>query len=66
MTTFIRVVVGILVIAHGLVHLLYLISEPKDPKFPFTLGRSWLRRRSRCSSRSGMPSWSPESSSTSD
>ena len=42
MTTLIRVVVGILVIAHGLVHLLYLISEPKDPKFPFTLGRSWL------------------------
>jgi len=42
MTTFIRVVVGILVIAYGLVHPLYLISEPKDPKFPFTLGRSWL------------------------
>lgn len=42
MAVLMRVVVGILLIAHGPVHLLYLIPEPNDPKYPFTLRSSWL------------------------
>ncbi|MGD0166325.1 MAG: hypothetical protein ABSC51_03425 [Gaiellaceae bacterium] len=38
----IRVAAGLFVIAHGLVHLLYLISKPDDPSWPFTLRQSWL------------------------
>ena len=37
-----RVVAGLLLIAHGLVHLLYLVTEPDDESYPFTLSRSWL------------------------
>jgi hypothetical protein len=37
-----RIVVGLLLIAHGLVHLLYLVSEPDDESYPFTLRESWL------------------------
>ncbi len=38
METFIRVVVGLLLIAHGLVHLLFLVPDVKE----FTLEDSWL------------------------
>lgn len=38
-----RVVLGGLVIAHGLVHLLYFIPETDDKDdFPFSLRRSWM------------------------
>ena len=37
-----RIVAGLLLIAHGLVHLLYLVSEPDDESYPFTLRDSWL------------------------
>lgn len=37
-----RVVVGGLLVAHGLVHLLYFVTNADDPKWPFTLERSWL------------------------
>jgi hypothetical protein len=37
-----RIVAGLLLIAHGLVHLLYLVSEPDDENYPFTLRESWL------------------------
>lgn len=36
-----RIVVGVLLIAHGLVHLLYFVGNT-DPKWPFTTERSWL------------------------
>jgi hypothetical protein len=36
-----RIVVGILLIAHGLVHLLYFVTNP-DPDFPFTVATSRL------------------------
>jgi hypothetical protein len=37
----VRAVAGLLLAAHGGVHALYLIPEPEDPAFPFTLdGRS--------------------------
>jgi hypothetical protein len=40
--TFVRVVVGALLAAHGLVHLLYLVTDPDDPTFAFSLRSSWL------------------------
>ncbi|MGH8835906.1 MAG: hypothetical protein ACRDWG_13080 [Actinomycetes bacterium] len=42
MTSAARVVAGLLVLAHGLVHLLYLIPEANNPSYPFTLRSSWL------------------------
>ena len=42
MATWLGVIVGLVLLAHGLVHLLYLIPTPDDPKFPFTLRDSWL------------------------
>jgi hypothetical protein len=40
--TLIRALAGLLLLAHGLVHLLYLVPEAKDPKYPFTFRSSWL------------------------
>ncbi|HEY5160421.1 MAG TPA: hypothetical protein VII83_05040 [Gaiellaceae bacterium] len=42
MTVLIRIAAGLFLIAHGLVHLLYLMPEKDDPSFPFTLKESWL------------------------
>ncbi|MCV2395202.1 hypothetical protein OEB99_12865 [Actinotalea sp. M2MS4P-6] len=42
MVVFLKVVVGILLAAHGLVHLLYFVPKPDDPTWPFTVERSWL------------------------
>ena len=42
MPALIRVVGGLFLIAHGLVHLLYLLPKQDDPSFPFTLKQSWL------------------------
>lgn len=42
MEVLLRVVAGVLLIAHGLVHLLYFVTNPEDPRWPFTLDRSWL------------------------
>jgi formate hydrogenlyase subunit 3/multisubunit Na+/H+ antiporter MnhD subunit len=42
MTALPRIVVGFLLLAHGLVHLLFLVPASADPKYPFTLQRSWL------------------------
>lgn len=42
MTSLARIVVGLLLLAHGLVHLLYIVAAPADPKYPFSLERSWL------------------------
>jgi hypothetical protein len=42
MTLSARIVVGLLLLAHGLVHLLYLVPAADDPKYPFSLARSWL------------------------
>jgi hypothetical protein len=37
-----RIVVGLLLVAHGLVHLLYFVADAGDPRYPFTITRSWL------------------------
>jgi len=42
MAVFLRIVAGTLLIAHGLVHLLYVTPDADDPKYPFTLKTSWL------------------------
>lgn len=42
MAVLIRIVAGLFLIAHGLVHLLYLVHKEDDPSFPFTLKQSWL------------------------
>lgn len=42
MTFMIRAVVGVVLIAHGLVHLLYLTPEAENRTYPFTLRGSWL------------------------
>lgn len=41
MQSVVRVVVGLLLVAHGLVHLLYLVTNA-DRSWPFRLDRSWL------------------------
>lgn len=41
METLIRVVLGLLLVAHGLVHLLWL-APSDDSAWPFRLDRSWL------------------------
>lgn len=40
--TLLRIVVGVLLAAHGLVHLLYFVTNTDDPTWPFTVERSWL------------------------
>lgn len=42
MTGLARIIVGLLLLAHGLVHLLYVVPPAADPKYPFSLERSWL------------------------
>ena len=42
MAWLIRAVVGLLLIAHGLVHLLYVSGEADDAGYAFTLKESWL------------------------
>jgi hypothetical protein len=46
-TTVIRIGVGVILVAHGLVHLLYLSSEAADPGYPFTLEQSFLPEATR-------------------
>lgn len=38
----IRAVVGFLILAHGLVHLLFVAPDAKDPGYAFTLESSWI------------------------
>jgi hypothetical protein len=42
MDVVLRIVVGLLLLAHGLVHLLYFVTNADDPRFPFTITSSWL------------------------
>jgi hypothetical protein len=42
MDVLLRIAVGLLLLAHGLVHLLYLVTNTDDPRFPFTITSSWL------------------------
>jgi hypothetical protein len=42
MTVLLRITVGFFLVAHGLVHLLYLVAKEDDPSWPFTLDKSWL------------------------
>ena len=41
METLLRIVLGVLLVAHGLVHLLW-FAPHDDPTWPFRLDRSWL------------------------
>ena len=41
MLTLLKIVVGLLLAAHGLVHLLYFVAN-SDEKWPFTVEESWL------------------------
>ena len=41
METLVRIVLGVLLVAHGLVHLLW-FAPNQDPAWPFRLDRSWL------------------------
>jgi hypothetical protein len=41
MTTLVRVTFGVLLVAHGLAHLLSMVPNSSDPKYPFSLDRSW-------------------------
>lgn len=42
MSASVRVVAGVLMLAHGLIHLLYAAPAPDDPSFPLTFESSWL------------------------
>ncbi|MGA9762933.1 MAG: hypothetical protein WBQ14_10980 [Gaiellaceae bacterium] len=42
MTALLRIAVGFLLVAHGLVHLLYFVTKEDDPSWPFALDKSWL------------------------
>jgi hypothetical protein len=37
-----KVIVGVLLAAHGLVHLLYFVTSAVDPGWPFSVERSWI------------------------
>lgn len=37
-----KILAGVLLAAHGLVHLLYFVTNAEDPKWPFSIDRSWL------------------------
>lgn len=36
---------GLFLIAHGAIHLLYLVPNTDDPRYPFDFGKSWLIHR---------------------
>ena len=42
MEVLLRIAVGLFLVAHGLVHLLYLVTKEDDPSWPFALDKSWL------------------------
>jgi hypothetical protein len=42
MAVLIRIVAGVLLVAHGLVHLLFIAPDADDPSYAFSLDRSWL------------------------
>lgn len=44
MSTTLRIGLGLLLVAHGLVHLLYFVPS-EDPKYPMTAEKSWLVTR---------------------
>lgn len=40
----VRVIVGLFLVAHGLVHLLYFAPRPGDPSYPFVAEDRWLAK----------------------
>lgn len=42
MAGWVRIIAGLLLVAHGLIHVMFLVKGPDDPRFPFTLADSWL------------------------
>jgi hypothetical protein len=47
MSTLIKIVLGMILLAHGLVHLLYLSTDARDASYPFTLENSLLPEAAR-------------------
>lgn len=46
MSTIIKLFVGLILVSHGFIHLLYLMRRPRGAKkWPFTLSYSWLLSR---------------------
>jgi hypothetical protein len=37
-----RIVLGIFLAGHGLIHLGYITPAPSDPNYPFNMSKSWL------------------------
>lgn len=37
-----RFLLGLLVIAHGLIYSLFFVKNPKDPNWPFVFNKSWF------------------------
>jgi len=42
MAGWVRIIAGLLLVAHGLIHVMFLVKGPDDPRFPFTFADSWL------------------------
>lgn len=42
MAILLRIVAGVLLVAHGLVHLLFIAPDADDPSYAFSLDSSWL------------------------
>ena len=40
----VRVIVGLFLVAHGLVHLLYFVPRPDDPAYPFVPKDRWFAK----------------------
>lgn len=38
----VQLIVGLVLVGHGLIHVMYLTPGPDDPTYPFTLDESWL------------------------
>lgn len=38
----VRILLGLALLGHGLIHIGYLTPDPDDPRYPFTLDDSWL------------------------
>jgi hypothetical protein len=37
-----KMLYGLFIIAHGLIHVSYLTPKPEDPKYPFNFDRGWF------------------------
>ncbi len=40
-----KILVGLFLLAHGLLHVSYLSPKPNDPNYPFSFKKGWLAQR---------------------